>query len=94
MKNEDLKNFIGTISNKYGLKKVIMFGSRANDTYRDDSDIDLLVEYNTPMVSIFTTVGLMQEIEERFNLPVDIVRYPIPKRGIDLRIEKTVPIYG
>lgn len=94
MNNEEIKKFISSISKKYDLKKVIMFGSRANDTYREDSDIDLLVEYNTPVVSMFTTVGLMQEIEERFNLPVDIVRYPIPKRGIKLRIDKTVPIYG
>ena len=94
MKNEDLKAFIQSISQKYDLKKVILFGSRANNTYNDDSDIDLLVEYNTPTVSIFRTVGLMQEIEEKFNLPVDIVRYPVKNRGIDLRIDAEVPLYG
>lgn len=94
MKNQELKDFIGSISKKYDLKKVIMFGSRAAGTYKEDSDIDLLVEYNTPTVSLFRTVGLIQEIEERFNLPVDIVRYPVAKRGINLRIDSEVPIYG
>ena len=94
MKNQELKEFINSISEKYDLKKVIMFGSRASGTNRNDSDIDLLVEYNTPTVSIFKTVGLMQEIEERFNLPVDIVRYPIQNRGIDLKIDKEVLLYG
>lgn len=94
MNNSDLKNFVQSISKKYDLKKVILFGSRASGSYNDDSDIDLLVEYNTPTVSLFTTVGLMQEIEEKFNLPVDIVRYPVKNRGIDLRIDAEVPIYG
>ena len=93
MNNDDLKKFINSISKKYDLKKVILFGSRANGTNREDSDIDLLVEYNTPTVSIFTTVGLMQEIEEKFKVPVDIVRYPIANRGIKLRIDKEEKIY-
>ncbi|MBR1455440.1 MAG: nucleotidyltransferase domain-containing protein [Lachnospiraceae bacterium] len=94
MKNNELKDFINSISQKYDLKKVILFGSRARGIYKYDSDIDLLVEYNTPTVSILKTVGLMQEIENKFNLSVDIVRYPIKNRGIELRIDAEVPIYG
>ena len=94
MINAELKKFINEISNKYNLKKVILFGSRANGTNREDSDIDLMVEYNTPTVSIFTTVGLMQEIQEKFNVPVDIIRYPLKNRGINLRIDKEEVLYG
>ena len=36
----------------------------------------------------------MQEIEEKFKVPVDIVRYPIANRGIKLRIDKEEKIYG
>lgn len=94
MANTELKSFINEISSKYNLKKVILFGSRANGTNREDSDIDLMVEYNTPTVSIFTTVGLMQEIQEKFNVPVDIIRYPLKNRGINLRIDKEEVLYG
>lgn len=94
MINSELKKFINEISNKYNLKKVILFGSRANGTNRNDSDIDLMVEYNTPTVSIFTTVGLMQEIEEKFHLPVDIVRYPLKNRGIKLKVDKEEVLFG
>ena len=94
MANSELKNFINEISGKYNLKKVILFGSRADGTNREDSDIDLMVEYNTPTVSIFTTVGLMQEIQEKFNVPVDIVRYPLKNRGVKLRINKEEVLYG
>ena len=94
MANSELKNFINEISSKYNLKKVILFGSRADGTNREDSDIDLMVEYNTPTVSIFTTVGLMQEIQEKFNVPVYIVRYPLKNRGVKLRINKEEILYG
>ncbi len=94
MTNAELKNYIREISDKYNLKKVILFGSRANGTNKVDSDIDLMVEYNTPTVSIFTTVGLMQEIEEKFNVSVDIVRYPLKNRGIKLRVDKEEVLYG
>lgn len=52
-----------------------------------------MVEYNTPTVSIFTTVGLMQEIQEKFNVPVDIVRYPLKNRGVKFKIDKEEIIY-
>ncbi len=94
MVNSELKNFINEISGKYNLKKVILFGSRADGTNREDSDIDLMIEYNTPTVSIFTTVGLMQEIQGKFNVPVDIVRYPLKNRGVKLRINKEEILYG
>lgn len=94
MANKDLKNFINEISSKYNLKKVILFGSRADGTNREDSDIDLMVEYNTPTVSIFTTVGLMQEIQEKFNVPVDIVRYPLKNRGIKLKVDKEEVLFS
>ena len=94
MANNDLKNFINEISSKYNLKKVILLGSRADGTNREDSDIDLMVEYNTPTVSIFTTVGLMQEIQEKFNVPVDIIRYPLKNRGVKLKINKEEVLYG
>ena len=94
MANTELKSFIDEISSKYNLKKVILFGSCANGTNREDSDIDLMVEYNTPTVSIFSTVGLMQEIQEKFNVPVDIIRYPLKNQGINLRIDKEEILYG
>lgn len=94
MTNSDIKNFIHEISQKYDLKRVFLFGSRANGTNREDSDIDLMVEYNTDTVSIFTTVGLMQEVQDKFKVPVDIVRYPLKDRGVKLRVDKRELLYG
>ena len=43
MINSELKKFINEISNKYNLKKVILFISWENGSYRNYSDIDLMV---------------------------------------------------
>ncbi len=41
--NERLKQEIVDIAKKHGVKKVILFGSRSRDDYKNTSDIDLAV---------------------------------------------------
>lgn len=42
---EEVKKIVETVREKHGidLEKVIVFGSRAGENYRDESDIDLLI---------------------------------------------------
>lgn len=59
----------------YRLKKIGVFGSVARGEQNDKSDIDLIVEFedNTPdLYSI--KQRLRDEIQAKFNLPVDICR--------------------
>ncbi len=42
---EEIKRTVSEIAPKYNLKKVTLFGSRANGNFRDDSDIDLIVDF-------------------------------------------------
>lgn len=96
MQNIELKNYIQDIQKDYGYKKVILFGSYANGTNREDSDIDLLVEFDKDKKSIFLIANLINNIQEKFNLNVDIIPYPIKKTigTIDLRIDNTEVLYG
>lgn len=95
MENLELKKYLHDIQKEYGYKKVILFGSRANGTNREDSDIDLLVEFDKNKKSIFLIANLINNIQEKFNLDVDIIPYPIKKSiGIlDLRIDNTEVLY-
>ena len=43
MMQEDVKNIILQILNKYDYKSIILFGSRAREDYKKDSDYDLLI---------------------------------------------------
>ena len=46
---------------KYNYKKVILFGSRANNTYNDNSDIDLLVEFDNTKTTLFSMAKLVNK---------------------------------
>ena len=61
---DKIKNVIQKIAPEYKLKRVTLFGSRAKGNFRDDSDIDLIVEFETKAVSLFTLSGLMIDLEE------------------------------
>jgi len=59
----------------YHLRKIGVFGSIARGEQNNQSDIDLIVEFedNTPdLYSI--KQNLKNEIQSKFNLPVDICR--------------------
>lgn len=72
--------------------RVTLFGSRANGTNREDSDVDLIVEFSQPISLI--TLGLIKEyLENLIHLDVDIVHGPI--RSTDLiKIERSIELYA
>lgn len=71
--------------------KADYFGSYANGDATEDSDLDLLVEYSEPSVSLLTTIGLKHFLEDELSKPVDVIHAPIPKSSI-LEIERTVSV--
>lgn len=73
---EKLKKDIASIAQEYGLKRVVLFGSRADGNAREDSDIDLLVEFVRP-VSLLMLARIKMRLEALWNLPVDIVHGPL-----------------
>jgi predicted nucleotidyltransferase len=58
------------------------FGSYANGQAHEDSDLDLLVEYEPIPVSVLTTISLKHFLEEELGKPVDVVSTPIPSGAI------------
>ena len=73
-------NVVNTISrfkaenlNKYGIKKIGIFGSAALNLGSPTSDIDVVVELEKP--DMFCLIGIKQDLEALLNMPVDIVRY-------------------
>lgn len=96
MTNQELKKYISEIQKNYKFNKVILFGSRASGTNRQDSDIDLLVEFNNRNKSLFTIAGMINDIQDKFKLKVDIIPYPVPNTiaGLKLNIDKEELLYG
>ena len=50
---EVMREKILSIINEYPISKIVLFGSRANGTNREDSDVDLIMEFSTP-ISLLT----------------------------------------
>ena len=77
MKRDDiilsLKRFKEMNQNKYSIVRLGLFGSAVRDNLREQSDIDVVVELAKP--DLFYLVGIKQDLEEKLNRPVDIVRY-------------------
>lgn len=56
----------------FGVARLSLFGSFARDEGREDSDVDLLVEFERP-IGLFAFARLQRELGERIGRPVELV---------------------
>lgn len=89
---ELLKERVLTVINEFNISKITLFGSRADGTNREDSDVDLIVEFSSP-VSLLTISALRCRLEELLGLEVDIIHGPI-RSGDLIEIGKVVELYA
>jgi len=66
-----LRNRKLELEKKYPISELALFGSYARGDNREDSDIDILVDFNGRIGIEFIT--LAQELEDIFNSKVDLV---------------------
>ena len=90
---DDIKKVVSEIAPQYNLKKVTLFGSRANGNATENSDIDLIVEFETDAVSLLKLSRLMIKLEEMFGVKVDIIHGPLEAEDF-LEVEKEIQIYA
>ncbi len=82
---KEIKRKILPILQRYGVKRVGLFGSFVRGQMTPDSDIDILVEIKKD-ISLLDFVGLKLEIEEALNRKVDLVEYDTIKPLLRERI--------
>ena len=59
------------LADVYGVKKIGLFGSYAKGTYTETSDIDIIVEFETPLG--FKFMDFADYLEELLGKPVDVL---------------------
>ena len=69
----ELKNYLRKNKGKHQIIRIGIFGSAARGEMMDNSDIDIVVQLRQQ--DLFHLIGIKQDLEESFNLPVDIVSY-------------------
>ncbi len=71
---------------KYHLKSIGIFGSFTRDDFKEESDIDILIEYEQPMGIEF--IDLAEELESLLGHKVDLVSRNGVKPKYFLEIQK------
>ena len=90
---QQISDGVHVASREYPLRKVELFGSYADGKNTAQSDVDLLVEFSQPRVSLLTISALKLRMEELLGTDVDIVHGPLPE-GSMLEIDRRIPLYG
>lgn len=90
---EQIKNAVAVIASEYPIKTVLLFGSYAEGRNTPDSDIDLMIEFETEAVSLLTLSAIKYRVEELLSVDADIIHAPLPENSL-INPEKVVQIYA
>ena len=69
---ELLQDHADAMRQRFGVRHLSLFGSTVRDASRDDSDVDVLVEFDGPATSD-RYFGLLFYLEDLLGRPVDLV---------------------
>ena len=83
-----LKELKPELYNVYSVKEIGLFGSFSDNTFTEDSDIDILVEFNKPIGWKFFSLEIY--LEKIFNRKIDLVTKNALKDQIKESILKQV----
>ncbi|MGD8400555.1 MAG: nucleotidyltransferase domain-containing protein [Bacillota bacterium] len=89
---ERIKDAAVNLAGCYSIKKISLFGSYAEGIADETSDVDLLVEFHTPNVSLFTLSDLKYAMEDELKKDVDIIHGPILRESL-LKLNKVTELY-
>lgn len=86
-----IRNALQNLQSVYSLRQVHIFGSYAENRATEASDLDLLVEFDQPIVSLITLNALKYDLEDALGLPVDVIHAPLPKNSM-IQPQKVVQV--
>lgn len=82
-----------TAAKEFPIKKILLFGSYAENEQTEQSDVDFLVEFKDSAVSLLMLSALKNRMQEILNTEVDIVRIPLTKDAL-IEPGKVVEVYA
>ena len=89
----DIINAAQTVANEFNIKKISLFGSYADGSHTEKSDVDLLVEFHSEAISLLTIASVKHRIEDLLKVSVDIIHAPIDDNAL-IKPSKVVEIYA
>ena len=89
--HEQIVDAVKKAASEFPLVAAEYFGSYADGCANEDSDVDLLVRFNEPSISILTIIRLKHFLEDELAKSVDVIHVPIPDGAI-IDIGRTVSV--
>lgn len=91
--HEEICLAVSKAAASHPIKKASYFGSYADGRATDKSDLDLLMEFHKPRISLFALSAVKIELEERLKIPVDVIHAPLSKDSL-IEPNEVVLVYG
>lgn len=81
------------LSQRYGVKTLGIFGSYARGEQRRHSDLDVLVEFDDRVITLFHIVNLEEELSRLLGVKVDLVERQALKPSIRRHVlQEVIPV--
>ena len=90
---QDIKSGVAAAAREFPIKKAELFGSYANGSCTPESDVDLLVEFTTPRVSLLTLNQVKFRLEELLQAEVDVIHGPLNEDSM-IELDGRISLYG
>lgn len=84
---------MAVVAKEYPIERAELFGSYANGQSTATSDVDIIMEFSTPQVSLLMLNDIRYRLEELLQTKVDLVHGPLPADGL-LEIDRRITLYG
>lgn len=84
---------VNIVAGEYPITKAELFGSYAEGRSTPQSDVDIIMEFDSPAVSLLTLSSVKLRLEDLLQTNVDVVHGPLPEDTI-LEINRRIPLYG
>lgn len=90
---ERIRSIVAPIARDFGVKKIMLFGSRAKGSQKEHSDYDFLISKGK-ISSLLTYIAFVNSLEDALGTHVDVVTDTSDDRDFIERINKeAVVIY-
>ena len=84
---------MAVVAKEYPIERAELFGSYANGQSTAASDVDIIMEFSTPQVSLLMLNDIRYRLEELLQTKVDLVHGPLAADGL-LEIDRRITLYG
>jgi len=91
--HEKIRSAVAKTAELHPIKRASYFGSYADGRATSESDLDLLIEFHKPRISLFVLSAIKLDLEDLLNVSVDVIHAPLPDDSL-LEIKDVVLVYG